>query len=139
MANSRRVSFQRLTASELNKPIVIPLTKNEKQLMTARMGKPKHHAKFLEKRAALSMPNLEACHQRIEWYEAQGHDDQIALMIEENWIATYGEEAMRAMVRSMFFQGKPTAHWVFVFSFDYDTSNNQHESTNGTQTAASNA
>ena len=91
MAGFSRAPFRRLTEAELDRPTVVPLTASEKQFITMAMGKPPRRGNFLEKHMALSMPNLEA-----------------------GWATDYGEEAVRAMVRSMFFEGKPTAHWVFV-------------------------
>jgi len=119
MAGIIRAPFQQLTEAELSRPTLVPLTEGEKLVIATTMGKPEK-ARFLEKHMALSMPNLEACHQYIEWYDANAHDQQFAMMIEEDWVRNYGEEAMRAMVRSMFFKGKPTVHWVFVYNFTND-------------------
>ena len=117
MASISRVPFRRLTEAELNRPTLIPLAQNEKQLITRTLGKPPDRARFLEKHMALSVPNLEARRQYIEWYDAHDRDDQFAMMIEAYWVNNYAEEAMGAMVSSMFFQGKPTVRWVFIYNF----------------------
>ena len=123
MASIVRAPFQHLTEAELNRPTLVPLTEGEKLMIATTLGKPEQ-ARFLEKHMALSMPNLEACHQYIEWYDEHAHDQQFAMMIEEDWVRNYGEQAMRDMVRSMFFEGKPTVHWVFVYNFVNDMPDN---------------
>ena len=123
MASIIRAPFQQLTEAELNRPTLVPLTEGEKLVIATTMGKPEQ-ARFLEKHMAISMPNLEACHQYIEWYDENAHDQQFAMMIEEDWVRNYGEQAMRDMVRSMFFKGKPTVHWVFVYNFVNDMPDN---------------
>ena len=123
MASIIRAPFQPLTEAELNRPTLVPLTEGEKLVIATAMGKPEH-ARHLEKHMAISMPNVEACHQYIEWYSENLHEEPFAMMIEEDWLHTYGEQAMREMVRSMFFEGKPTVHWVFCYNFVNDMPDN---------------
>jgi hypothetical protein len=129
MAGFVRAPFQHLTEAELNRPTLVPLTEGEKLVIATTMGKPEQ-AMYLEKHMAISMPNVEACHQYIEWYDENLHDagsgtrEPFAMMIEEDWLRNYGEQAMREMVRSMFFKGKPTVHWVFVYNFVNDMPDN---------------
>ena len=43
---------------------------------------------------------------------------------------------MRAMVRSMFLEGKPTVHWVFVYNFVDDVPDGDRGSGNRQAAAA---
>ena len=115
------ISFRRLSEAELRKPLVNPMTEEERLLMSRAMGQPPSRSRLLEKHLTLSMPNIEACHDYIEWYEAQGFEDGFALMIEADWRINFGEQAMQSMVNSMHLLGKPTVHWVFTYSFAEET------------------
>ena len=118
-------TFHQLSEAELRKPIVTTLTDEERLLMTKTMGQPPSRARFLEKRLTLTMPNIEACHKYIEWYESQSLHDGFALMIEADWRNNFGEQAMRLMVHSMHHLGKPTVRWVFTYSFADETPRNK--------------